>query len=285
LIPYLDMTRPQIPAPGRRHWLQAAAVSGAALLAYPAARANDTTSPKATPPAMRSPFVLIHGAWHGGWCWRKLTPLLQQAGHTVHTPTLTGLGERAHLAKSTTGLEDHVQDLLAVLEMEDLHDVTLVGHSYAGFLIGTVAARASARVRQLVYLDAFVPEPGQRLVDQLLPAQSRPAVVAAGEANGFIAPIPLKVLGVTDEADLAWMTPRLVRQPWGSFTQPALEQASATLPRGYIACTQPASGSFGPVAARVRQDPAWRFQALATGHDAMVTAPRMLADVLLRWAA
>jgi pimeloyl-ACP methyl ester carboxylesterase len=261
--------------------LHGTAAAGLSLWAGTSAHANAGTAR----PATRSPFVLVHGAWHGGWCWRKLTPLLQGAGHEVHTPTLTGLGDRAHLGRASTGPAEHVQDLLALLEMEDLRDVTLVGHSYAGFVIGTVAERARARIRQLVYLDAFVPEAGQRLIDQLLPPQARPAIAAAGEARGYVAPIPLQTLGVTDAADLAWMTPRLVPQPYASFVQPALEQPGAGLPRGYIACTQPASGSFGPVAARLRQDPAWRFHEMATGHDAMVTAPQALAQVLLQWAA
>jgi pimeloyl-ACP methyl ester carboxylesterase len=261
----------------RRHLLQGGTLAGVGLLASACA------TPTAVPP--RSPFVLVHGAWYGGWCWRKLTPLLERAGHAVYTPTLTGLGERAHQGRADTGLREHVQDLLAVLEMEDLHDVTLVGHSYAGFVIGTVAARARARVRQLIYLDAFVPEPGQRVVNYLLPLDRRQAIVAAGEANGFIAPIPPQALGVTDAADIAWITPRVTRQPYASFSQPALEQSGADVPRSYIACTQPASGSFGQFAARVRQDSTWRYHELATGHNAMVSAPQALSQVLLQWAA
>jgi pimeloyl-ACP methyl ester carboxylesterase len=258
---------------GRRHWLQGSALASVGLVASACA------TPATAPP--RNPFVLVHGAWYGGWCWRKLTPLLERAGHAVYTPTLTGLGERAHQGRADIGLREHVQDLLAVLETEDLREVTLVGHSYAGFVIGTVAARSRGRVRQLVYLDAFVPEPGQRVIDHLLPLDRRQAIVAAGEANGFVAPIPPQALGVTDAADIAWITPRVARQPYASFSQPALEQPGAELPRSYIACTQPASGSFGQFAARVRQDSTWRYRELATGHNAMVIAPQALAQTLL----
>lgn len=266
-------------APQRRRLMQVSASAACAWLGAGCAAAPDAA--RAT--AVRGPVVLVHGAWYGGWCWRKLTPLLEQAGHAVHTPTLTGLGERAHLGSARTGVRDHVQDLLALLEMEDLRDVTLVGHSYAGMLIGTVAARSRERVRQLIYLDAFVPEAGKRVVDYLLPLERRQVIVQAGEANGFIAPIAPQALGVTDAADVAWITPRTARQPYASFTEAALDAPPAGVPRAYIACTQPASGSFGQFAERVRNDSSWRYAELATGHNAMVVAPQALASVLLGW--
>lgn len=278
---YIAMNKPPKPRnTPRRHLLQGAALTSVSLLA------SACTTPASAPPrSPLSPFVLVHGAWYGGWCWRKLTPLLERAGHAVYTPTLTGLGDRAHQARPDIGLREHVQDVLALLEMEDLRDVTLVGHSYAGFVIGSVAARARTRVRQLIYLDAFVPEPGQRLVDYLLPLDRRQAIMAAGEANGFIEPIPAQALGVTDAADIAWITPRVAKQPYASMSQPVLDQPGADIPRGYIACTQPASGSFGQFVARVRQDSTWRYHELATGHNAMVTAPQVLSQLLLQWTA
>src|SRR5437660_801825 len=106
-------------------------------------------------------FVLVHGAWHGGWCWRKLMPLLRSAGHAVWTPTLTGLGERAHLGNPDVGLSTHVQDVVNVLEYEDLSNVVLVGHSYGGMVITGVAHQMPGRLAHLVYLDAFVPKDGQ----------------------------------------------------------------------------------------------------------------------------
>jgi pimeloyl-ACP methyl ester carboxylesterase len=109
----------------------------------------------------------VHGAWHGGWCWEKVTPLLTAAGHRVYTPTLTGLGDRAHLARPDVNLDTHIQDVVAFLEMEDLRDVMLVGHSYAGMVISAVAERARPRLRSLVYLDAFVPENGKRMIDYI----------------------------------------------------------------------------------------------------------------------
>src|SRR4029434_2852764 len=110
-------------------------------------------------------YVLVHGAWHGGCCWARVARLLRDAGHEVYTPTLTGLGERAHLARPETDLETHVQDVAAVLESEERRQVRLGGHSYGGMVITGVAARTSGRIAHLVYLDAFVPEAGKSLLD------------------------------------------------------------------------------------------------------------------------
>jgi pimeloyl-ACP methyl ester carboxylesterase len=115
----------------------------------------------------KATFVLIHGAWHGGWCWKKLTPLLRAAGHEVYTPTLTGLADRAHLLSPQIGLNTHIADISALLEYEDLHNVILVGHSDGGMVITGVAEVAAQRLAHLVFLDAFVPQDGQSLFDTI----------------------------------------------------------------------------------------------------------------------
>src|SRR5437763_8418345 len=112
-----------------------------------------------------STYLLVHGGWHGGWYWGRVTPLLREAGHEVFTPTLTGLGERAHLLSPEIDLDTHIRDVLGVIKYEDLHDLILVGHSYAGMIITAVAEQAVARLRHLVYLDAFIPENGESLID------------------------------------------------------------------------------------------------------------------------
>jgi pimeloyl-ACP methyl ester carboxylesterase len=231
-------------------------------------------------------FLLVHGAWYGGWCWRKLVPLLQEAGCDVHTPTLTGLGDRTHLGTRDTSLQTHVQDLQAVMHMHDLRDVVLVGHSYGGMVISLLAERERARIRQLVYLDAFVPEPGKRVVDYLLPLERREAIVKRGTETGYVPPVPAPALGVTDPTDLTWVNARVVPQPFATFNEPAklAAEAGAGLPCAYIACVEPASGSFGQFAAKVRNDPRWKFRELGTGHNAMVTAPHMLAAALMELA-
>src|SRR3954466_2877755 len=159
-------------------------------------------------------FVLVHGAWHGGWCWRKLTPLLRAAGHQVFTPTLTGLGDRAHLLSADVDLTTHIKDIAAVLEYEDLRDVVLVGHSYAGMVIAGVAEKAGARLAQLVYLDAFLPEDGKSVKDY--------AGVPPTRADGWRMPAVggPRFYGVTDQDDAAWVTRHLVDQSIRTFTQP-----------------------------------------------------------------
>ncbi len=156
-------------------------------------------------------FVLVHGAWHGGWCWQRVARLLRAAGHDVYTPTLTGLGERAHLLSPAIGLDTHIKDILGVLFYEDLRDVVLVGHSYAGMVITGVAEQTAKRLRHLVYLDAFVPWEGQSLLD--LMGETEALIVrerAARDGDGWcVPPLPLEAFGVTKPADLAWAGARI----------------------------------------------------------------------------
>ncbi len=233
-----------------------------------------------------SAFVLVHGAWHGGWCWRFVAPLLRRAGHEVFTPSLTGLGERAHLARPGIDLELHVQDVVALLETEDLQEVVLVGHSYGGMVVTGAADRCAARIRRLVYLDAFVPGNGKCALDYVLPERAA-AFRKEGEQTGTVAPPPLSLWGLTKPEHIAFAKPRETRHPYRTFTQPirlANEAALARLPRTFIYCSSPATGTFDALAAKVRRDPAWRFFELKTGHDAMILVPEELAAILLESA-
>jgi pimeloyl-ACP methyl ester carboxylesterase len=227
-------------------------------------------------------FVLVHGAWHGGWCWAKVARLLRDAGHEVYTPTLTGLGERAHLARPETDLELHIQDLVAMLEAEELRQITLVGHSYAGFVITGAAARAAARIGHLVYLDAFVPEPGKCLLDYV--GDLAPAMREAARAHGEgwkLPPFPPERFGVTSQRDTEWLTKHLVPQPLRTFEQPLPAAGGEKLKRAYIYCSKPATGTFDQFAERLRDDRKWTFHDVKTGHDAMVTAPGDIAKILM----
>ncbi len=228
-------------------------------------------------------FVLVHGGWHGSWCWRRVVPLLASAGHEVLCPTLTGLGDRAHLARPDTGLADHVADVVAVLELDDQRDVVLVGHSSSGAVITGVAQRCPDRLRELVYLDAFVPGPGQSVFD-LLPAARREHFQRLVDESGRVVLDPDTAMdgwGITVAADREWVRPRLRPFPVGALRDPLPPDPVPELPRRYVHCTvKPGGDSFAGFAEAARTDPAWRFDALATGHDAMITAPEALARLL-----
>lgn len=230
-------------------------------------------------------FVLVHGAWHGGWCWRRVAPLLRSAGHEVFTPTLTGLGERAHLYRPDINLDTHIQDVVMLLEMEDLRDVVLVGHSYAGMVITGAADRAPARIRRLVYLDAFLPENGKAVVDYLSPERAAHQR-EQGEKTGKLSPMPLAALGVTKPEDVAWVSRHLVEHPYRTMAQPlalANEAATQPLKKAYVNCFS-ATGTFDQFVAKVRSDSSWQFFELKTGHDAMVIDPEATAKILLQLA-
>jgi len=179
--------------------------------------------------------VLVHSAWHGGWCWKKVVPLLRARGCEVHTPTLTGLGERSHLAHSEIGLDDHVLDVVNLIEYENLRRAILVGHSSSGAVVTGVADRVPKRIGRLVYLDAFVPEDGQALID-LIPPERRQGleqrVLAEGEGwlLPSLTPTPwdeflLAAWQITDARDRRWMLRRLAPMPFGSA--PAAARGSA----------------------------------------------------------
>jgi pimeloyl-ACP methyl ester carboxylesterase len=212
--------------------------------------------------------------------------MLRRAGHEVYAPTLTGLGERAHLARPGIDLDLHVQDVVALLEAEDLHEVVLLGHSYGGMVVTGAADRCTARIRRLVYLDAFVPGNGKCALDYILPERAR-AFREEGERTGSVAPPPLALWGLTRPEHIAFAKPRETPHPYPSFAQPirlAKEAALARLPKTFIYCSSPATGSFDRFAAKYRSDPAWRYFELKTGHDAMILVPEELAAILLQSA-
>lgn len=237
----------------------------------------------------RTTFVLVHGAWHGGWAWKKVTPLLRDAGHDVFTPTLTGLGERRHLANPAIDLDTHIQDVAGVLESEDLRNVVLVGHSYAGMVITGVMEKAPDRLAQVVYLDAFLPEDGKCLTDYV------PAFVPGYEksvrADGdgwrlpFAGALTLQTLGITDPADIAWMAPRMDAQPYRTFVQQVhISPGVAKKPRRVYLLSSERPHYLSAVE-RARAQGFDVVHVPGAGHDVMVTQPRELADALLRLAA
>ena len=232
-------------------------------------------------------FMIIHGAWSAGWGWKKLRPLLRERGHEVFTPTCTGLGDRAHQAGPEVSLDTHIEDMLAVLEFEDLHDVVLVGHSYGGMVATAVADRAAARLSQRVYLDAFVPADGQSLFDLIAPkARERNEAQARNEGQGWMLP-PNPLPPDTSEADVEWALPRRRMQPIKAFSTPVrLSGAADALPRSYIYCTRSGPGDvFRPFAERARADAAWRYFELDASHNPHITMPATLAGLFHRIAS
>jgi len=221
-------------------------------------------------------FVLVHGAWHGGWCWTKLSPLLRAAGHNVFAPTLTGLGERSHLLTRDVGLDTHITDIANVLEYEDLHDVVLVGHSYAGMVITGVADKAANRIAQLVYLDAFLPENGKSGTDY-----GRKIPPATDEAWHDPSPTAPQGLGVTDERDVAWMKARLTDMPRKCMLDPLhlTNEAPSSIKGTFILCTK--VGPFAAAAERAKQRGFRYVELTSGGHDVMVTQPNALSKTLL----
>jgi pimeloyl-ACP methyl ester carboxylesterase len=230
-------------------------------------------------------FVIVHGAWSGAHAWRWIRPLLRDAGHEVFTPSLTGLGERAHLATPEVDLDTHVRDVVGVLEFEDLHDVALVGHSYGGAVITGVADRVIARVAQLVYLDAEVPRDGEAEMD-LLPPEERTAYENSARLHGqgwrIPAPLP-DPLPAGLNPNVRWVMSRMVPQPLRTFTEPLrLTGAQRQVRRTYVLHLEGKEGQELPdYVQRAKADPDWRFIQFAAGHAAHVTAPRELADLLV----
>jgi pimeloyl-ACP methyl ester carboxylesterase len=233
-------------------------------------------------------FVLVHGGGHGGWCWKPLAQRLRQAGHEVHAPTLTGLGERRHLLHPDVDLNTHVEDIVSLLFHEDLTNVTLVGHSYGGMVITGAADRALHRMSRLVYLDAAIPLDGEALVDTSpgLALFKDTRVVEGVELGLWPESVGVALYGLTDPELAAWAAPRLTPHPWRSFeTRLRLDNAGAVaaLPRAIVNC--PASLSRRPPELLHRWLEGDFVRDIDTGHDLMLTEPDTVAAMLEEIAA
>ena len=236
-------------------------------------------------------FVLVHGAWHGAWCWKRVTPLLRDAGHDVHAVTLTGVGERAHLLSAQIRLHTHVSDVLGVIRDEELDRVVLVGHSYGGVVVTGVAdvllRDAPGVLKHLVYVDGTAPEH----CGESWSSAHKPEVIiartAAATVNGGVSlPPPDAAVFGLDGDDRDWVNRRMTPQPFGLYRDPLVFDPArvATAPRTFIDCNQPALPNIDAMRRRVRSEPGWRVVEIATGHDAMISAPEALARRLLECA-
>jgi pimeloyl-ACP methyl ester carboxylesterase len=228
-------------------------------------------------------FVLVHGAWHGGWCWAKVAAILRRRGHTVFTPTLTGLGERSHLLSKSIDLDVFITDIANVLLWEDLADVVLVGHSFGGTTITGVADRLPERIRRLVYLDAMLLENGQSAFGLLPEDVVAARIRAAQESSGGLsipAP-PAGAFGICDAAQVAWLEARLTAHPFNTYASPLrlAHPVGNGLPTTYVVCTDPIYAPLEESRHWVKAA-GWKTVEISTGHDAMVIAPERLAGLL-----
>ena len=224
-------------------------------------------------------FLVCHGAWSAGWAWKKMHPLMQAAGHRLVTPSYTGLGERVHLANASIDLDTHIEDILNVIKYEDMRDIVLLGHSYGGMVATGVADRARDRVAQLIYLDAFVPEDGQSLLD--LNESDRQRMQELVKDGGWRVP-PRSISPDTAEADIEWLNARRVDMPVKCFdTKLKLRGGKLTLPRSYIYATRitPAD-TFGQFAKWTKKEAGWRYFEIDASHSPNVTAPEALMALL-----
>lgn len=230
----------------------------------------------------RKTFVLVHGAWHGGWCWRRVADLLEAQGHKVYTPTLTGLGERSHLLREGIDVSTHVTDVVSVLRWERLEDVVLCGHSYGGLVVSGVSEQAADRIGSIVFLDAFVPEDGESM--ETLTSDAVREQLKAAKARGDLG-VPARAAAafLVNEKDRAWVDGLCGPQPIATMTEKLrLTGAREKIAKkSYIRAGAYPNPGFDKAYARVKADPSWRTYDVLCGHDVMVDMPERLAEILL----
>ena len=265
--------------PDRRDILQVGSGLIAALLSARSALAATSETVQE-----RKTYVLVHGAGHGGWCWRDVRNSLLDAGHRVFTPTLTGLGERIHLRNPEINLTTHVTDIVNVIEYEELEDVILVGHSYAGMVITGVADQLKDRLRHVVYLDAYIPKDGYAMI----PEPRRIEAMKNFAIEGYLLQsFGAAKLGVppSDVGTTAWVNRRVSDHLLATFAEPLhLKNGGAKgISKTFVRCTEPRFRKGDERAETIiAEDPReWRYLQIATGHDAMITAHEEVTQILL----
>jgi len=238
-----------------------------------------------------STYLLVHGAWHSGQCWQRVVPLLASAGHRALAPSLTGHGDRAHLLSRDVDLDTHAEDIVRLITDEDLTDVILVGHSYAGLVISSAANRIPDRIAHLVYLDAMVPQDGESAADVMPITQDLIDGALRSESGWRVPPLPempppTGLFGVTDPEDAAWLRTTLSDQSVRCLQQPARldNPAMNTIPRTHIHCVvgEPEGWPRRPVPPAQPNGTPSQVWELPTGHDCMITMPTELTDLLLK---
>ena len=228
-------------------------------------------------------FVVAHGAWSAGWAWKKMYSVMAAAGHEIFTPTWTGIGERRHLASEQVNLSMHIADLVQHMETEDHSDVVLLAHSYGGMVATGAMAAIGHRVRQIIYLDAVVPERGESMLDTADPAVRDALMQRVAETGSTPWLVPSNPMPPdTSEQDLKWISSRRVEQPLATFTEPCPFGASEIrVPKAYIYCLRIGPGDmFGRFAAHANSTDDWVYREIDASHSPNITAPMELLDIL-----
>lgn len=229
-------------------------------------------------------FVLVHGSWRGGWCWRRVSDRLVRGGHRVYTPTLTGLAERSHLLCSSITLETHILDIVNLLTWEQLEHIVLCGHSSSGFIISAVAERVPAgTIDSIVFLDAFLPQNGESLADLLGPVLMSPKVQEALQASGgmSVPPMPAAAFGL-NAADIPWADAQATPQPYRTIIDKVMLTGARERigKKSFIRATGRENPVHRQTFERLRGDPTWRLYEIACGHEIMLVEPGRLAEIL-----
>lgn len=251
------------------------------LVAGASLAASAFAAPALAQPTPRT-FVLVHGAWHGGWCWRRVADRLEREGHKVYAPSLTGLGDRAHLITNRINVSTHITDIVNILRFEDLSDIVLVGHSYAGFVISGVAEREQTRIKSIVFLDAYVPQNGQSIYSMSSERLRETVNAAIKRGDTGMAPAKAAYFSV-NEKDRAYVDSKCTPQPVGTYNEPltitgARERIAK---KAYIRAKGWNAPGFDAVVARLRSDPSWKLHDVPCGHDVMIDMPDRLTELLV----
>ena len=229
-------------------------------------------------------FVLVHGAWYGGWCWDGVAQALRAQGHRVTTPTCPGVGEQAHLLSKDITLSTFITSISAHIHYENLSDVILVGSGFAGVVISGVADHSRAALKSLVYVDAMVLDSGSSVFEAQPAAITKKRLEqAAREGNGIAIPAPpASSYGITDPHTLAWLSERLTPQPLGTYQERLVlnNPLGNGLPRIYADCTASPFGPLVEVKNKLKRQEGWTWAELNTHHDPMITEPEMFAAFL-----
>lgn len=257
-----------------------------AVIATAGGAAAATTLPNAAfAQAASRTFVLVHGAWHGGWCWRRVSDRLERKGHKVFAPSLTGLGDRSHLISQQVNVTTHITDIANLIRYEDLRDVVLVGHSYAGFVISGVAEKSREAIRSIVFLDAYVPLNGQSVLSLGSQGMRDNVTAAIKRGQTGMAPASAAYFKV-NEKDRAYVDAKCTPQPVGTYGE-AIVLTGAREKIGkktYIRAKGWNAPGFDNVVARLRSDASWNLRDINCGHDAMIDMPDRLTELLIEAA-